>query len=353
VKIAVLSTPIFKLGPAGGGTLNYSGLEYLAYQHALGLARRGHQVTLVAPDGSYCSGAKMIWVGPEGKVSERQAYNIYWQELLKQDCIIDHTWQKWSVMLKIEGHLKAPTLLWMHAPVDTMLSKLPPDNVSGCCFVCISEDQKSHFEVLFNREARCCRNGVDPDFYRPLNIPRTDRFLFLARFSSIKGPTLALDACKKAEVGLDMVGDTSITNEPELFEYCKREADGEKIKIIGGQPRGACVYWFSQAHAMLHPNKVFREPLGLAPLEAMCCGTPVIGWKYGALKETVNEGVSGKLVKNESELLDAVRYYKANPPTLKERVNCREWAASHFHVNKMVSRVEELCEEAIDTGGWQ
>ena len=59
----------------------------------------------------------------------------------------------------MEGRLKVPVLCVLHAPVDTMLKSLPP-GVDKPCFVCISEDQRNHFEALFNQEARVCHNGI-------------------------------------------------------------------------------------------------------------------------------------------------------------------------------------------------
>ncbi|TJV65979.1 MAG: glycosyltransferase family 4 protein, partial [Mesorhizobium sp.] len=38
------------------------------------------------------------------------------------------------------------------------------------------------------------------------------------------------------------------------------------------------------------------EPFGLAVIEAMACGTPVIAWKSGALPEIVDQGVTGFIV---------------------------------------------------------
>ena len=361
MKILVISTPIFKLPCTG-----YSGLEHLAYQQAAGLAKKGHQVSIVAPDGSECPGVTVIPIGPERQVDERTAYQKYWQELLKFDVILDHTWLKWALSLKMEGQLKAPVLCWCHAPVSTMFQSLP--NVEKPCFVCISEDQKSHFEALFGREARVCHNGVDPDFYRPLGIPRTKRFLFLARFSTIKGPDLAIEACRKAGVGLDLVGDTSITQEPDFLKKCTEMCDGTSLRtgrsrlacpedhdhskdiiLQGPATRGETVHWYSQAHCLLHPNQRFREPLGLAPLESMLCETPVIAWRFGAMKKTVKEGISGFLVNSLDEIINLI---KTDAVNTIDRKKCREWAAEHFSLERMINRVESLALEAEATGGW-
>lgn len=358
MKICVISTSVFAVGQTGA--IGYSGLEHLAWQQAKGLAAKGHEVSLVAAEGSFCPGVQIIPGGPPGQWDERKSYSTYWNRLLEFDAVIDNSWNKWSYILKAEGVLKVPVLGVCHAPVNTMYQQLPA--VDKPCFVCISKDQAAHFEALHSRPARVCYNGVDLDYYKPLDIPRSNRFLFLARFSSIKGPDLAIKACLEAGVGLDLVGDTSITNEPDYFKECQKMADGKQIRIVGPASRAECVWWFSQAHALLHPNKRFREPFGLAPVESMACGTPVIGWNYGAMRETVNQGRTGVIVNSEEELMYTIKSFKDRELDIQSksvswwhnpdmRSECREHV-KQFSIEKMVDRYEELINEAIQTGGW-
>lgn len=347
MKICVISSTVFPVPVTG-----YAGLEHIAWLTAKGLAERGHLVALAAPDGSHCPGVQMIHFGPAGQTDEKAAYERYWQALPSFDCVIDHSWSKWPWNLKREGRLKAPVLSVLHAPVNTMLSGLPP-GVDKPCVVCISHDQRQHFEALFNRPARTCWNGVDGGYYRPLGLPRSGRFLFLARFSRIKNPLGAILACKEAGVGLDLIGDTSITNEPDYLAECRRLCDGTQIRLVGPASRGNCVWWFSRARALIHPVKEFREPFGLAPVEAMLCGCPVIAWNNGAMRETVG-GITdaGWLVTSDVGLVEAIRD-AANPENVPEgmRQRCRQHALQ-FSVQNMVARYEELCHEAVDTGGW-
>ena len=356
MKICVISSTVFPCPPLG-----YAGLEMIAWECARGLAKKGHDVTLIAPAGSSCPGVDVFQCLPPGH-GEEQAYGGcvlkdannndvrwpgYWSKLLEFNdggVLIDHSWQKWCYELKREGRLTAPILGVCHAPIQTMYGVLPP--VEHPCFVCISQDQKAHFDALHSpRTARFVYNGCDVGFYKPINVPRSNRFLFLARFSTIKGPDLAIEACKKAGVGLDLIGDTSITNEPALYEHCKRLADGEQIKIIGSVPRGETVWWYSQAHALLHPNQRFREPFGLAPVEAMLCGCPVIAWRYGAMPETIVPGETGLLCESMDDL---VTHIKTLSKVLKpeDRPRCRDWAMQ-FSIDKMVDGYEALCYEAL------
>lgn len=350
--------------------MGYAGLEVIAWEMARGLAAKGHTVSMIAADGSTCPGVEIIPVGPERMVDEAAAYGGfgemkdgdrvlrekhlgYWQHLLNMDVIIDHSWSKYAYMLKAEGRLKAPVLGVLHAPVATMYQALPP--VEKPCFVCISQDQANHFEALFSpARARVCYNGIDLNVYKPLQIPRSNRFLFLARFSTVKSPDVSIRICKQVGVSLDLVGDTSITNEPQLLDECMRMCDGKQIRMVGPSSRGNCVWWFSQAHALVHHNNRFREPFGLAPVEAMACGAPVLGWRYGAMPETVRHGETGFLAETYDEAVAYVRAFNEGKTEHGRKVmreNCVDWAQT-FSIDNMVNRYEELCEEAIATGGW-
>ncbi len=341
MRICVVSSTIFQLP-----LKNYGGLEAIAWECAKGLASKGHKVSLVAPEGSYCPGVEIISIGPEGRVNEKQAYGAYWQKLLEMDVIIDHSWAKHSYMLKAEGRLKAPVLGVMHAPVKTMYQILPP--VEKPCIVCISKDQALQCEQVHEREARVAYNGIDLDFYRPIGVPRTNRYLFLARFSTIKSPDIAQDVCLDTNNSLDLIGDCQITQEPEYLERIKSKADGNQIRFVGPASRSECVYWFSQAHGLIHLCPNFREPFGLAPIEAQACGAPVLCWDKGAMRETVLHHETGFIVKS----VDEAKYVlKNNLIGSLNRNKCREWA-SHFSVQNMCDRYSALCDEAVSTGGW-
>ncbi len=379
MKIAVISSTVLP-SPTPG----YGGLECVAYECAKGLAAKGHDVTLIATSGSQCPGGKVFPIGPPGRVDERFAYagysfqdendkdekgnpkhkrfNGYWPVLLEQDCIISHSWNKHEYLLKMEGTLKAPVLGVFHAPVNSMYQVWPPQcpgvgsgRVDKPCAVCISEDQASHLRALFQTDVRVCYNGADPEVYKPLDVPRSGRFLFLARYSRIKGAALAIEACLKAGVGLDLIGDTTITQEPEYFHHCMQLArqhspdwdhkKGKQIRVQGGVSRGETTWHYSKSVALLHPVAEFREPFGLAPIESMLCGCPVAAWDNGACRETVKEGQSGWLIRSMDQLVDTVRR-AAEGEAVAMRISSREWA-KRFSLEAFVDRYETLCQEAI------
>lgn len=337
MKICVISTTILPCPPIG-----YSGLEMLAWQMAEGLKLKGHEVTLIAPKESKTN---VNLIGTNLKEAEQQAYSNYWQKLPNFDVIIDSSWEKWSYILKMEGKLTAPILGVLHAPVHTMYVTPPP--VEKPCLVSISKDQADGVREHLKINSEVAYNGCDVDFYKPTDKIRQNRYLFLARMSSIKGPDIAVRVAKNCKVGLDLVGDDTLTGEPELSKSIQHECSiSSNLMYIGPQNRNECVKWFGTRYALLHPNKIYREPFGLAPVESQLCGMPVIAWDYGAMRETIKHGETGWLVKTEQEMQDAI---KNNVVASMNRERCREWA-SQFSYHNMISRYEELCKKAIDKG---
>jgi glycosyltransferase involved in cell wall biosynthesis len=67
------------------------------------------------------------------------------------------------------------------------------------------------------------------------------------------------------------------------------------------------------------------EPFGLAMIEAMGCGTPVVAFNCGAVNEIVDPGVTGYVVENISE---AVRRVK--DLTKVDRMGCRRQFEKRF-----------------------
>ena len=63
--------------------------------------------------------------------------------------------------------------------------------------------------------------------------------------------------------------------------------------------------FLGNAMAVLVPID-WPEPFGLVMIEAMACGSLVIAWRRGSVPEIIEHGVTGFIVENEAEAIDAI-----------------------------------------------
>lgn len=78
------------------------------------------------------------------------------------------------------------------------------------------------------------------------------------------------------------------------MEYIGEIADDQKTEFLGN------------AKALIMPI-VWCEPFGLVMIEAMACGTPVIAYNKGSVPEILEDGLTGFIVNNSAEAIEAVK----------------------------------------------
>jgi glycosyltransferase involved in cell wall biosynthesis len=90
--------------------------------------------------------------------------------------------------------------------------------------------------------------------------------------------------------------------------------------------------WLGKSKAFLMPID-WEEPFGLVMIEAMACGTPVIGFDRGSVSEIVKDGETGYVIEpgNIEAMAEAV--IKINQ---LDRRKCRQSVENNFSIDKMV-----------------
>lgn len=148
--------------------------------------------------------------------------------------------------------------------------------------------------------------------YPPVSIPRRppkkkqgDYFFIVSRLDRSKSIELAIEACNKLGEHLYIVG---VSNEPAYERYLHQIA-GPTIKFVGFQPDERLDEYYAHAKAFLFTPK--NEDFGIAPVEAMAHGVPVVAYYGGGAKETVTEGETGVFFRQHSSaaLIKALRRF--------------------------------------------
>lgn len=154
--------------------------------------------------------------------------------------------------------------------------------------------------------------------------------LQLGRLVPRKGVDNAMRGFAKlvADRGIDarllIVGGESPTPDPTLTPEIARLSVianaleiNNRVTFVGCRGREILKYFYSAADIFV--TTPWYEPFGITPLEAMACGTPVIGSNVGGIKFTVKNGETGYLVApNQPEVLsDRLAFLLQNPPLLQ------------------------------------
>jgi glycosyltransferase involved in cell wall biosynthesis len=171
-------------------------------------------------------------------------------------------------------------------------------------------------------------HGLAPDVC-PFNPgPRGGYFAFLGRVSPEKGLRRAIEIARRAGVRLRIAAKIDPADEP-FFRGRIAPLLGGAIEFIGELAERDKPAFLGQAAGLLFPID-WPEPFGLAMIEAMACGTPVLAWRNGAVPEVVDDGVTGYIV-------DSIEAAVAKVPALAalERGQVRRRFEVRFTVARM------------------
>lgn len=126
-------------------------------------------------------------------------------------------------------------------------------------------------------------------------------FLVVSRLYDYKRVDWAIRACIEAEKELVIVG------EGPDERYLKKIAKGHKnIKFLGFLDYKKIISLYTNAQALLFCG---IEDFGLVPVEAMACGTPVLGYRDGGVLETVVEKKTGQFFNNQEKLIQLLKNF--------------------------------------------
>lgn len=155
----------------------------------------------------------------------------------------------------------------------------------------------------YRRDAEVVYPPVDLNkFYRKPTAERGDYFLAAGRMLPYKRFDLIIQAFNKLDLPLAVVGDG-----PEL-DKLKNMAKSRKIKFIPFTFENELLDLYNNARALIFPQ---IEDFGLVAAEAQACGTPVIAFSEGGVREIVQDGITGIFFHRQTpeDLIGAVKRF--------------------------------------------
>lgn len=141
---------------------------------------------------------------------------------------------------------------------------------------------------------------------------------------------------------------------PELARLqavADEEGVGDRVVFFGRRGREALKYFYSAADVFVTTPRY--EPFGITPVEAMACGTPVVGSNVGGIKFTVRDGETGYLVPPDdpAALAERIAHLYRNPNLLSVfRRQAIRRANDLFTWDKVAGAVAALYEDVVASG---
>lgn len=152
---------------------------------------------------------------------------------------------------------------------------------------------------------------------------------FLGRISPEKRPDRAIRIARRAGIPLRIAAKVDPVDRVYHQRRIRPLLGGSGVEFVGeiGEERKG--EFLGGALALLFPVD-WPEPFGLAMIEAMACGTPVIAWRQGAVPEVIEDGVTGFVVDGEDAAVAAVRRIQE-----VDRRRCRKEFERRFTAERM------------------
>lgn len=313
----------------------YGGTERVVSYLTEECVRRGHEVTLFA-SGDSVTAARLRPACPralrlEGaKVIDPLAHHMRMIEMVAREA---HTFdivhfhidylhfpvtrrQAITAVTTLHGRLDIPDVHPIHREFAEMQ------------LVSVSDAQRR--PMSWANWASTIYHGVPENLYRLQPQPGT-YLAFLGRISPEKRVDRAIEIARRTGIPLKVAAKVDVADkeyfearirgllDDPLIEYVGEIADHEKSEFLGG------------ARALLFPID-WPEPFGLVMIEALACGTPVIGYRAGSVPEIIEDGKAGYIVETLDQAVSAVRTIG----TL-DRITCRRVFEERFSARRMCS----------------
>jgi glycosyltransferase involved in cell wall biosynthesis len=190
----------------------------------------------------------------------------------------------------VTSALLPPMVTTLHTPPFSWLESAIRSGGRQSNYVAVSQFIGDEFRGLAARPPRVIHNGVDTSVFAPGD--GGDDLVWTGRFVSEKAPHLAIDAAAASGRRIRMMGPIS---DPGYFDACVRPRLGPDVEYLGHLDRRGVAAVLQRSAACL-VTSVWPEPFGLTAAEAVCCGTPVVGFRVGGLGEVISAPELGALV---------------------------------------------------------
>ncbi|WP_076069088.1 glycosyltransferase family 4 protein [Sphingomonas montana] len=331
LRIAQLAPVIFPTPP-----VDHGGTERVVADLTEALVALGHDVTLYAPSDSVTS-ARLRSAHPSLSALERAAggkvapgvpgvleaaqLDLVARSIGDHDIVHGHG--EFAHAAVLAGR---PSLTTIHWRVDELDRRLFFAHFDRLPVAAISAAQAA--DIPAGNLAGVVHHGIAEDRYRLAG--GGGHLAFIGRMTDQKRPDVAIRVARAAGHTIRLAGTIDVGN-PRYFDDRVRPLLDDDAVYVGPVGDTAKQALLGDAAALLFPID-WPEPFGLVMIEAMACGTPVIAWDRGSVREVIEDGVTGFVVRDEAEALAAI----ARLPSI-DRALVRQRFEARFGARRMAA----------------
>jgi len=340
IKIAIIA-------PSFGET---GGPEVVAKNLAESLVEKGIDVTLFAP-ADWKTTAKLIPTLEKSlwnmKGFNKQTDLIRNNYLAKSQLEISNYKKKFDI-IHIHSHryayaiaklVKTPCVLTFHNRI--IKQEFNFIKSSGINTVLLSGAYKNKF-----KSSAIISNGIDIKKIK-CSFLKGKYLIVIGRITEPKGIDVAIKIAKKAKKKLLIFG--RIGDSPERQKYFNKKIKpllDNNIIFKGQISQNEVFKYLREAEALLFPIKPAIKNLIVCPLvvmEALACGTPVIGTNIDPIPKPLKNSEVAFLSNSFNDLVGAAKFTEKF-----NRRKCREYAEKYFDSSVMADKYLELYRKIID-----
>jgi glycosyltransferase involved in cell wall biosynthesis len=322
----------------------YGGTERIVHFLTEELVRRGHEVVLYAT-GDSATSAELRAVCPQALrlcrgIQDGSAYHVLQLGMVCSDSEefdVVHAHVDFRALL-LTRFTRTPIVSTNHNRLDSPEYRAMVRAYPEAWLTSVSDSQRK--PLSWANWAATVYNAVPVDEIQFSERPGA-YLAFLGRMSPEKGPAEAIEVAKLTGMPLKIAAKINdfeqdyfdavvrpLLNHP-LIEFLGEVGEQEKRELLAG------------AYALLFPVS-WPEPFGLAMIEAMACGTPVLAFSHGAVPEVMEDEVTGFICSDVREMAARVRDVEEI-----DRRACRLLVERRFSVERMADGYEEAYQRVL------
>jgi glycosyltransferase involved in cell wall biosynthesis len=317
----------------------YGGTERIAAYLADELVAMGHEVSLFA-SGDSTTTARLEAAYPQAlrldpTIRDHIAPLIAMLEAVAQrasefDVIHLHCDYLGYPVLSRAG---VPFLATLHGRLDLPELKLVYRAFSDVPVVSISNAQREPLPEA--RYIATVHHGL-PERLLSLGDGGGGYLAFLGRISPEKAPDKAIRIAARAGMKLKIAAKIDRVDREYFAAEIESLLAQPHVEFIGEIAEHQKSEFLGNAAGLLFPI-AWREPFGLAMIEAMACGTPIIALRNGSVPEVVDDEITGFIVDDEAAAASAAGQIHLLDRTLirtifEQRFTARRMAEDYLRI---------------------